>query len=378
MPLNLSAALTYVLGAILPTLALACAFGYLVRAQAARWGLVDRADDVHKTHTGPVPLGGGLAIAAAVVLVFALGQSVLILLASPARPMGLELPDWIRIHVSGIMERSPGLWTILGAALVLTILGVLDDRYGLPWIIRLAVQIGVAVFIVWWNDWRLTAFIPWPAVTYALTVIWIVALINAFNMLDNMDGLSAGVATICAAALAAVMLLSPNPEGGGPQIFVAGFLLVLIGALLGFLWHNRPPARLFMGDAGSYFIGFCLAVATIQAAYTGYHSGTPHAVLAPLLIMAVPLYDMASVIFIRLREGRSPFQADRRHFSHRLVALGFSQAQSVLIIYLVTATTALAALVLHQVNGVGAIALSVLVACVLALVAILEQAASRP
>jgi UDP-GlcNAc:undecaprenyl-phosphate GlcNAc-1-phosphate transferase len=373
--MDLSATLAYVLGATLPPLILACAFGYLIRAQAVRWGLVDQADDAHKTHQGAVPLGGGLAIAGAVILAFALGQSLLILLASSASPM--ELPAWIKMHVWGIMNRSAGLWTILGAAFVLMVLGLLDDRYSLPWIVRLGVQISVATFIVWWNDWRLTAFIPWPAVTYTITVVWIVALINAFNMLDNMDGLSAGVATIAAAALATIVFIAPDPESDHPQLFVAGFLLVLIGAMLGFLWHNRPPARLFMGDAGSYFIGFCLAVATIQATYTGYHGGTRHAVLAPAFIMAVPLYDMASVILIRLREGRSPFQADRRHFSHRLVELGFSRAQAVLIIYLVTATTALAALVLHQVNAVGAIVLSVLVACVLALVAILEQSASR-
>jgi UDP-GlcNAc:undecaprenyl-phosphate GlcNAc-1-phosphate transferase len=373
--MDLSEYLSFIAGAVLPSLALACALGYLVRAQAAKWGLVDRADDAHKTHQHAIPLGGGLAIAGAVVLAFAFGQSVLILLNSPARPF--ELPGWISIHAAGIMERSPGLWTILGAGFVLMLLGLVDDLYGLNWLIRLAVQVAVASFVVWWNDWRLTAFIPWPAVTYAITVVWIVTLINSFNMLDNMDGLSAGVATIAAAALATIVLIAPDPENNGPQLFVAGFLLVLIGAMLGFLWHNRPPAKLFMGDAGSYFIGFCLAVATIQATYTGYHGGTPHAVLAPLFIMAVPLYDISSVIFIRLSEGRSPFQADRRHFSHRLVELGFSRTQSVWIIYLVTATTSLAALVLHQVNAIGAIELSLLVACLLAVVAILEQSPSR-
>ncbi len=99
--------------------------------------------------------------------------------------------------------------------------------------------------------------------------MWIVGLVNSFNMLDNMDGLSGGVAAIAAAMLAAVLLIAPDPETHGPQLFVAGFLLVLVGSLLGFLWHNRPPARLFMGDAGSYFIGFCLAVATIAATFAG-------------------------------------------------------------------------------------------------------------
>jgi UDP-GlcNAc:undecaprenyl-phosphate GlcNAc-1-phosphate transferase len=252
-----------------------------------------------------------------------------------------------------------------------------DDRYRLPWPLRLAVQAIVAGVIVWQTDWRLTAFIPLPAVTFALSAIWIVALINSFNMLDNMDGLSAGVAAICGGVLAAVLLISPDPQTGAPQLFVAGFLLVLVGALVGFLLHNRPPARLFMGDAGSYFIGFCLAAMSMQATYADYSSGTRHAVLVPLCIFAVPLYDMASVIFIRLREGRSPFQADRRHFSHRLVDLGFTRPQAVLIIYLMTAATSLVAVAMHQVTLSGAIALIAVVACVLGLVAILENAPRR-
>ena len=93
-----------------------------------------------------------------------------------------------------------------------------------------------------------------------------------------------------------------------------------------------------MGDAGSYFIGFWIAVATLLATYAGYQGATPHAVVAPLVVMAIPLYDMCSVIIIRLREGRSPFEADKRHFSHRLVDLGMTKKQAVLTIYLATAT----------------------------------------
>ncbi len=135
---------------------------------------------------------------------------------------------------------------------------------------RLGIQLLVAVLCVVWQGWRLTAFIEWPWLTWGLSVLWIVALINSFNMLDNMDGLSAGVAAIAAAMLAAVLLLTVDPQTRQPQIFVAGFLLVLVGSLLGFLWHNRPPARIFMGDAGSYFVGFCIAVATLLATYTEY------------------------------------------------------------------------------------------------------------
>ena len=100
-------------------------------------------------------------------------------------------------------------------------------------------------------------------------MLWIVGLVNSFNMLDNMDGLSAGVAAIAAAMLAAVMLMTPRPDNNQPQLFVAGLLLVVVGALVGFLWHNRPPARLFMGDAGSYLVGYLLAMATLTATFAG-------------------------------------------------------------------------------------------------------------
>jgi UDP-GlcNAc:undecaprenyl-phosphate GlcNAc-1-phosphate transferase len=204
-----------------------------------------------------------------------------------------------------------------------------------------------------------------------VSVLWIVALINSFNMLDNMDGLSAGVAAIASAMLAAVLLSTPDPATSQPQLFVAGFLLVLVGSLLGFLWHNRPPARIFMGDAGSYFIGFYVAVATIMATFSG--GDLPrHSILAPLCVMAVPLYDMASVILIRLRQGRSPFEADKNHFSHRLVDLGMTKVQAVLTIYLMTATCGLSALLLHQVDAAGAVIIVLLVTCVLLLVGILE------
>jgi UDP-GlcNAc:undecaprenyl-phosphate GlcNAc-1-phosphate transferase len=132
-----------------------------------------------------------------------------------------------------------------------------------------------------------------------------------------------------------------------------------------------------MGDSGAYFIGFLIACATLLASYTGYQGERRHAILAPLLVMAVPLYDMTTVIWIRLRSGRSPFSADKNHFSHRLVELGLSKPQAVLTIYLLTATCSLGALLLHRVDFVGAVLIVLLIACVLGLIAILETTARR-
>ena len=192
-------------------------------------------------------------------------------------------------------------------------------------------------------------------------------------MLDNMDGLSAGVAAIAALMLAMVVFLALRPDNHQPQLFVGGFLLVIFGSLLGFLTHNWPPARLFMGDAGSYLVGYLLAMATLTGTFAG--GGIPrHAALAPLCALAVPIYDTASVVYIRLRQGRSPFVGDNSHFSHRLVALGMTPTQAVLTIYLATAVCGLGGLLLDQVDRFGAVVVLLSVACTLVLVAVLETA----
>jgi len=282
------------------------------------------------------------------------------------------LPDFVATHLGGLEFQAPRLWFLFAAGTVLVVLGLLDDWRGLDWKLRLTVQALVAAAMVWrWEGWRLTMYLDQPWLTATLSVLWIVGLINSFNMLDNMDGLSGGVAAIAATMLAAVLLLTPNPATHQPQLFVSGFLLVLVGSLLGFLWHNRPPARIFMGDGGSYFIGFCLAIATNMATFTG--DDLPwYTMFVPLCILAVPLYDTVTVVWIRLRQGRSPFEGDKNHFSHRLVELGMTKGQAVLTIYLTTFICGLGALVLHQVDEWGAWAILLMIVCVLALIWILE------
>jgi UDP-GlcNAc:undecaprenyl-phosphate GlcNAc-1-phosphate transferase len=368
--------LILIAGSVLPPLVVSLLATYVVRGSASSLGLIDLPGE-RKVHTTPTPRGGGLAIWLGVVGSFAAGQLALWYVTRTSGGENL-VTAFAREHLGGIWAQSGKLWLLLGAGTLLMLLGLADDRRGLPWQFRLLVEFAVATACVWLvPSLRLTAFLSLPLLTEALSVLWIVALINAFNMLDNMDALSAGVATIAASMLVAVMLLAPNPKSNQPQLFVAGLLLVLVGSLLGFLWHNRPPARIFMGDSGAYFIGFLIACATLLASYTGYQGERRHAILAPLFVMAVPLYDMATVIWIRLRSGRSPFSADKNHFSHRLVDLGLSQPQAVLTIYLTTATCSLGALLLHRVDFVGAVLIVLLIACVLGLIAILETTARR-
>jgi UDP-GlcNAc:undecaprenyl-phosphate GlcNAc-1-phosphate transferase len=368
--------LIFLLGTLLPSLAVSVLATAWLRRLAPRWGLIDRPA-ARKVHVTPTPLGGGLGIWLGIVLPIIAGLVMVLLIRNGSVSTSL-VPEFAQMHLGGIVQQSGKLATILVASFVLLLLGLADDARGLPWYFRLGVQAivaGVCVYLI--DDLRLTAFLPWPAVTGALSVLWIVGLINSFNMLDNMDGLSSGVAGIAAAMLAAILLLAPDPTTHQPQLFVAGLLLVVVGSVLGFLWHNRPPAAIFMGDAGSYVLGFFLAVASLLATYASYQGTYRHTVLAPLCVLAVPLYDMITVIAIRLANGRSPFEADKNHFSHRLVDLGLTKPQAVLTIYLTTATCGLGGLLLHQVNGVGAAIIVLLVLCVLAVIAIIETAARR-
>lgn len=369
------ALLLFVAGSVVPSFVIALLGTYVIRRYAAVWGLIDQPGE-RKVHTTPTPRGGGIAIWLGVVGAFAIGHLALLAVANDS--LAEFVPEFARPHLPGIVAQSTKLWILLAAGTALMLLGLVDDRGGLAWQVRLAVEFGVAALCVWLvPNLRLTAFLDAPLVTGGLSVLWIVALINAFNMLDNMDALSGGVAAIAASMLAAVLLLAPDPETSRPQLFVAGLLLVLVGGLAGFLWHNRPPAKIFMGDSGAYFVGFLIAVATLLASYTGYHSERRHAILAPLCVMAVPFYDLVTVILIRLRSGQSPFKADKNHFSHRLVDLGMTKTQAVLTVYLTTATCGLGALLLHRVDVAGAVIIMLLVGCILTLIGLLESTARR-
>jgi UDP-GlcNAc:undecaprenyl-phosphate GlcNAc-1-phosphate transferase len=368
------------IAAAAPSLLVSCLAGWLMRRMSPRFGLVDKPGH-RKVHATPTPLGGGIAIWLGLAAPLAVGQSLLWSLEAAGDGYLIAgrwpLPAVLATHVGGLLKQSPKLWIMLGAGTVLMLLGLADDRWGLDWRLRIATQAAVALAVVsYWHGWRITLFVDQPWLTLAISVCWIVGLVNSFNMLDNMDGLSAGVGAIAAIVLAAVLLSTPNPVTHQPQLFVSGFLILLVGSLAGFLWHNRPPARLFMGDAGSYLIGYCLAMATSMATFTGGDLPT-HAILTPLCVLAVPLYDTITVVWIRLREGRSPFEGDKNHFSHRLVDMGMTKGQAVLTIYLTTATCGLGALLLHEVDEFGAWMILLLIGCVLTLIAVLETTGRR-
>lgn len=370
--------------AIIALAALAsCLSGYVIRRLAPRLGLIDQPA-ARKVHITPTPLGGGIAIWIGLAVCFLIAVVLAIIDAETLAaafgkvPLATDVLALIARHRAGVIAALPQFGGLFVLATILMLLGLADDRRGLNWRVRLAVQFVVAI-IVAASGLRLTFFVDVAWLNGLVTVIWIVGLVNAFNMLDNMDGLSGGVAAIAATLFAIAMLRVPESIGGEPQWFVAGFLWMLVGSLLGFLWHNRTPARMFMGDAGSYLVGFWVAIGVILATFSSpLAAGGRYTILAPLSILAVPLYDMSSVIWIRVRSGTSPFEADKNHFSHRLAALGLSKSQAVWTIYLVTLITGVAGLLLYEVRslvGVGLVA--ALIAGLLVLIAVLEHAGQK-
>ena len=344
---------------------------FFIRAFGPKYGLVDKPGH-RKIHEKVMPTDGGLAIWFAVVAPLAVAQLVLWLLMWDRSDgqISIPVPEMLEVHLPGLWQQSAKLWQLLGLGTVLVALGLIDDLYGLGWKFRIGIQFLVAVTVVSLG-WHASFFVDIPWLTFLLSVFWVVGLINSFNMLDNMDALSAGVATICAAFLALIMLLMPSPVTNQPQLFIGGFLLLLVGATLGFLGHNRPPAKLFMGDSGAYFIGYLLATSTLSATFAGYNV-PKQTIFVPLTILAVPLYDTISVVLIRLKEGRSPFVGDKSHFSHRLVELGFSKPQAVAVVYLVTTICCLGAVLLYHVDMTGASVVFSQVVLILILVAIIE------
>lgn len=336
----------------------------IVRLICLRTGFVARPvkDRYHQTI---VPLGGGIAIFATITT--AIIASIIIAKFFLQTGCLDFLGPSVTIHTQGLLTKIPQLLIVVLCMTILFAVGLYDDKKHLSPLAKLTAQLIVAFIAAAFADIRVEFFIHNRIITIFLSALWITLLINVFNFLDNMDGVSAGIA-----AIATAVLLIPAVIAG--QIFVATMAILLIGTLIGFLIFNFPPAKIFMGDAGSMIIGFFVALLTLKTTYYNQANNQQwFAVFLPLIVVAVPLYDFASVTFLRIKQGKSPFIGDTQHFSHRLKKRGLSDTQTALTLYMATLCTSCGALFLYQVNTFGALAIIAQTAMILSIIAILES-----
>ena len=310
----------------------------LWRKWCLRTGLLD--DPGHrKIHQQPVPLAGGLAVATGLLLPTLVGSLALCLLGQthtfaletqPSGETGAPIAERAEFLLRyGLTRRAVELMGILLGALGMLVLGWLDDKHELRPRPKFIGQLLIALMVAA-SGARITLFVPNLLFHYLVTMLWILTVINAFNFMDNMNGLCAGLGTIGAWYFATVAAI----QG---QYLVALIAFLTFGALLGFLPYNFPQARAFLGDAGSHLIGYLLAVLAILPHFYSPHHRHRWAVLIPLLVLAVPLLDMVWVVLLRWRRGQPFYIGDTNHLSHRLVRSGMSRTRAVVLIWIVAA-----------------------------------------
>lgn len=284
---------------------------------------VDLVDEPgpRKFQAQPIALAGGLAIMTGLLV-------PLLLLAAlwPLNLLGPEVADKIGY---GFRARAVQLAAILIGALGMVGLGGLDDQRELRPAAKFAGQLLLALLVTAAGI-RITLFVPSVLFSYAVTVLWILTVTNAFNFMDNMNGLCTGLGAIGALLFGLVAALHA-------QYLVAALAFLASGAVLGFLPHNFPRATAFLGDAGSHLVGYLMAILAILPHFYSARNPRVGAVLSPLLILAVPLADLGWVVLLRWRLGRPVYVGDTNHLSHRLVRRGLSQTVAVLVIWLLAA-----------------------------------------
>lgn len=327
---------------------------------AQKTGIVDIPSS-RKIHRQPVPLLGGLGIYFSFFLTITAGIAVV--------KLGF-LPEFLGAYIPGIETTFKKLFAIILGGFIVICFGLIDDIRGVNPCQKLFLQIAAAV-ILFAAGMRVSFFMPTAVHSFILTVAWFVLIMNSFNLMDNMDGLSAGVAFIIGVVLFVFALQMGH-------LFIATILAVFLGSLLGFLRYNLPPAKIFMGECGSSFIGYFLAASAVLLTFYRYEEAQTFLPLfTPLVIFSILFFDTASVVWIRIKRRLPVFKADKNHLSHRLVNLGMTQKQAVLFIYLLTLCTGIGALLLKSLNIVGGTLVLLQVFIIISMVGILESVSRK-
>jgi len=287
------------LGAFLFALALACTLTPLFRKLAVKFGILDYPVPNIKIHRQPVPYLGGLAIWLAFIITLS----------------GVRL---FTHFPTGTLRNLRGIFY---GGTVIMVLGLIDDIWKLDFRVKFFGQFIGSLILVIYNI-RIE-FISNPILSILLTIFWVVGITNAINIIDIMDGLAAGVAVIASLAFSFIALPTE-------KIYVNFAALALAGSCLGFLRYNWQPARVFMGDSGSLFIGFIMAAISLGESYTTINN---IGLFAPFLVLGIPIYDTLLVIFFRMLKGKPIFSGSLDHFAFRLEAMGYEKKKVVLINY---------------------------------------------
>jgi UDP-GlcNAc:undecaprenyl-phosphate GlcNAc-1-phosphate transferase len=322
----------------------------LWRKWCLRTGLVDEPGH-RKIHDQPIPLAGGLAVMTGLLIPTLLACLVLwwqrsggnggeasVIPDSTARDtsrFAVLDPVTAFLLQYGLSRRGIELAGIFLGAFGMLWVGWLDDKHELRPRAKFAGQVIIAALVAA-SGVRITLFVPSLIFSYAVTILWILTVINAFNFMDNMNGLCAGLGAIGACQFAMI-------AAADGQYLVALIAFLTFGALLGFLPYNFPRARAFLGDSGSHLVGYLLAVLAILPHFYTVRHPRRWAVLIPLLVLAIPLVDLCWVVLLRWRLGQPFYQGDTNHLSHRLVRRGLTRTQAVLVIWLAAGALALLA-----------------------------------
>lgn len=318
-----------------------------------------------------IPNTGGVAIFAAIALPMLAGLALLPLAGDQLAAQFPALAE----HLPGIRAETPAAIVLLACLAGLHVLGLVDDRRPLGPVLKLGVILILSCVAVVLTETRLLHLLDplaggrWLSVL--VTILWFGVVTNAMNFMDNMDGLAGGAGAVASATFLAAALVNG-------QWFVAAVLALLLGAIVGFLVFNWPPANVFMGDGGSLVIGFLLAFLTTRTTfYDPEAGGGVYGLFMPLLVLAIPLYDFLSVTAIRLSQGRSPFVGDLQHFSHRLQRRGLSTRQTATVVCGLTAITSIGGVALASLEPWQAILVVVQTLLILLVLALFEHASSR-